>query len=135
MTTKACTLQSNLFTLFLEWRRWGVNEKNWKRGGGSYWRSTKSKNSFVVHCKFSYRNFVLQQGEFITSSIIEIEIKGNFDFGISRIMKSLDNFQRKLDTDTWFYAKLCFLALAEALSKHMMMLKDSVYFCKLFHFS
>eukprot|EP00997_Jenningsia_sp_PLL12_P009332 NODE_6274_length_520_cov_34.859873_g5506_i0.p3 GENE.NODE_6274_length_520_cov_34.859873_g5506_i0~~NODE_6274_length_520_cov_34.859873_g5506_i0.p3 ORF type:complete len:84 (-),score=37.64 NODE_6274_length_520_cov_34.859873_g5506_i0:74-325(-) len=30
-------------------------------------------------------------------------------------------------TDTWFYAKRCFLALAETLSKHMIMLKDLTY--------
>ncbi|KAH3764972.1 tetratricopeptide repeat protein 30A [Pelomyxa schiedti] len=53
--------------------------------------------------------------------------KGNFEYGIARIMGALDNFQRKLDTDTWFYAKLCFLALSEVLSKNMMILKDSVY--------
>eukprot|EP01105_Mastigella_eilhardi_P020137 TRINITY_DN4777_c0_g1_i1.p1 TRINITY_DN4777_c0_g1~~TRINITY_DN4777_c0_g1_i1.p1 ORF type:complete len:485 (+),score=167.48 TRINITY_DN4777_c0_g1_i1:624-2078(+) len=53
--------------------------------------------------------------------------KGNFEFGILRVIKSLDNLQKKLDTDTWFYAKLCFLALCEALSKHMMVIKDTVY--------
>ena len=30
-------------------------------------------------------------------------------------------------TDTWFYAKRCFLALASALAKHMIMLKDSSF--------
>merc|ERR1712031_133490 len=40
--------------------------------------------------------------------------KGNFEFGISRIIKSLEP-----------YEKSCFLALAENLSKHMLMLKDA----------
>lgn len=31
--------------------------------------------------------------------------KGNFEFGISRIMKSLEPYERKLGTDTWYYAK------------------------------
>jgi len=31
--------------------------------------------------------------------------KGNFEFGISRIIKSLDPYDKKLHTDTWFYAK------------------------------
>eukprot|EP00026_Physarum_polycephalum_P004296 Phypoly_transcript_04314.p1 GENE.Phypoly_transcript_04314~~Phypoly_transcript_04314.p1 ORF type:complete len:657 (+),score=128.79 Phypoly_transcript_04314:100-2070(+) len=44
--------------------------------------------------------------------------KGNFEFGISRIIKSLEPYQKKLDTDTWFYAKRCFVALAETLAKH-----------------
>ena len=39
--------------------------------------------------------------------------QGNFEFGISRIIKSLEPYEKKLGTDTWFYAKRCFLALAE----------------------
>mmetsp|Transcript_13033 Transcript_13033/g.35481 ORF Transcript_13033/g.35481 Transcript_13033/m.35481 type:complete len:98 (+) Transcript_13033:1743-2036(+) len=34
---------------------------------------------------------------------------------------------KKLETDTWFYAKRCFLSLIENLTKHMIMLKDSSY--------
>lgn len=45
--------------------------------------------------------------------------KQNFEFGIVRTMKSLEPFQKKLDTDTWFYAKRCFLFLIENLSKHV----------------
>mmetsp|Transcript_35996 Transcript_35996/g.119199 ORF Transcript_35996/g.119199 Transcript_35996/m.119199 type:complete len:544 (+) Transcript_35996:641-2272(+) len=51
--------------------------------------------------------------------------KGNFEFGIGRVMKSLEPYPKKLGTDTWFYAKRVFLALAETLAKHMIMLKDS----------
>lgn len=51
--------------------------------------------------------------------------KGNFEFGISRIIKSLEPYDKKLGTDTWYYAKRCFLALAETLAKHMIMLKDT----------
>jgi len=50
--------------------------------------------------------------------------KGNFEFGISRIIKSLEPYDKKLGTDTWYYAKRCFLALAENMAKHMLMLKD-----------
>lgn len=32
----------------------------------------------------------------------------------------------QLGTDTWFYAKRAFLALADTLAKHMIMLKDAV---------
>lgn len=52
--------------------------------------------------------------------------KGNYEFGISRVIKSLEPFQKKLGTDTWFYAKRCFLSLIENLSKHMVMLRDQV---------
>jgi len=53
--------------------------------------------------------------------------KGNFEFGIGRVMKSLEPYQKKLGTDTWFYAKRCLLALAETLAKHMIMLKDDTF--------
>jgi tetratricopeptide repeat protein 30 len=53
--------------------------------------------------------------------------KGNFNFGVSRIVKSLEPFQKKLGTDTWFYAKRCLLSLIETLSKHMLVLPDSSF--------
>uniref|UniRef100_A0A8C1KH37 Tetratricopeptide repeat protein 30 n=1 Tax=Cyprinus carpio TaxID=7962 RepID=A0A8C1KH37_CYPCA len=52
--------------------------------------------------------------------------KGNYDFGISRVIKSLEPYNKKLGTDTWFYAKRCFLSLLENMAKHMIMLRDSV---------
>jgi len=51
--------------------------------------------------------------------------KGNFEFGISRISKSLEPYNKKLCPDTWFYTKRCFLALADNLSKHMISIKDA----------
>lgn len=51
--------------------------------------------------------------------------KGNFEFGISRIIKSLEPYNKKLETDTWFYAKRCFLPLIENLTKHMITVKDT----------
>ena len=51
--------------------------------------------------------------------------KGNYEFGISRVMKSLEPYNKKLGTDTWFYTKRCFLSLIENLAKHMIILKDS----------
>ncbi|XP_058520211.1 intraflagellar transport protein 70A-like [Ochotona princeps] len=52
--------------------------------------------------------------------------KGNYDFGISRVIKSLEPYNKKLGTDTWYYAKRCFLSLLENMSKHTIMLRDSV---------
>jgi hypothetical protein len=40
-------------------------------------------------------------------------------------MKSLEPYQKKLGTDTWFYTKRCFLALFENMAKHLTILKDS----------
>ncbi|XP_075266117.1 intraflagellar transport protein 70A-like [Convolutriloba macropyga] len=53
--------------------------------------------------------------------------KGNYEFGISRMMKALEPFSKKLGTDTWFYTKRCFLSLLENLAKHMLVLKDEVF--------
>ncbi|KAK2587612.1 hypothetical protein KPH14_003739 [Odynerus spinipes] len=51
--------------------------------------------------------------------------KGNYEFGISRVMKSLEPYNKKLGTDTWFYAKRCFISLLEQLTKQLVVLKDS----------
>ena len=51
--------------------------------------------------------------------------KNNYEFGISRIVKSLEPYNKKINTDTWFYAKKCFLCLIETLAKHMIILKDT----------
>ncbi|NXK79654.1 T30A1 protein, partial [Amazona guildingii] len=53
-------------------------------------------------------------------------VKGNYDFGITRVIKSLEPYNKKLSTDTWYYAKRCFLSLLENMSKHMIMLCDNV---------
>uniref|UniRef100_A0A4W3IZ88 Tetratricopeptide repeat protein 30 n=1 Tax=Callorhinchus milii TaxID=7868 RepID=A0A4W3IZ88_CALMI len=52
--------------------------------------------------------------------------KGNYEFGISRVIKSLEPYNKKLGTDTWYYAKRCFLSLLENMAKHMIMLRDTV---------
>merc|ERR1712232_1307358 len=53
--------------------------------------------------------------------------KGNFEFGVSRIIKSLEPYERKIGVDTWYYAKRCFLALGETLGKNMILLKDDAF--------
>ena len=53
--------------------------------------------------------------------------KGNFGFGVSRIVKSLEPLKKKLGTDTWFYAKRCLLNLMEYSAKHMFIMPDSTY--------
>lgn len=52
--------------------------------------------------------------------------KGNYEFGISRVMKSLEPYQKKLGTDTWYYTKRCFLALFENMAKQIVILKDQL---------
>ncbi len=49
--------------------------------------------------------------------------KGNFEFGISRICKSLEPVEEKLGADTWYYAKRCLLALMDYMAKQRIILK------------
>lgn len=41
-------------------------------------------------------------------------------------MKSLEPFNKKLGTDTWYYTKRCFLSMIENLAKQLIILKDPV---------
>ncbi|KAM7290653.1 putative tetratricopeptide repeat protein [Ixodes scapularis] len=52
--------------------------------------------------------------------------KGNYDFGVSRVIKSLEPHASKLGTDTWFYSKRCLLSLLENLAKQVILVRDSV---------
>ena len=52
--------------------------------------------------------------------------KGNFQFGISRVIKALEPFNRKLGTQTWFYAKRSFCALIEQMAKQTVFINDAV---------
>ncbi|RKO95810.1 hypothetical protein CAUPRSCDRAFT_3594, partial [Caulochytrium protostelioides] len=53
--------------------------------------------------------------------------KNNYEFGIGRIIRSMEPFDQKLGPDTWFYAKRCILALLEALSKQLLILPDETW--------
>uniref|UniRef100_A0A915PTD2 Tetratricopeptide repeat protein 30 homolog n=1 Tax=Setaria digitata TaxID=48799 RepID=A0A915PTD2_9BILA len=52
--------------------------------------------------------------------------KGNYEFGISRVIKAMEPYDKKLGTDTWFYCKRCMLSLIENLAKHIINIRDSV---------
>lgn len=51
--------------------------------------------------------------------------KNNFQFGVSRIIKSLEPYDKKLGAQTWFYAKRCLCALIENMAKQLIMVEDS----------
>ena len=53
--------------------------------------------------------------------------KGNFDFGLSLIIKALDPVKDNLGTDTWYYTKRCLLALIEKAMKNQSVLDDRLY--------
>lgn len=53
--------------------------------------------------------------------------KGNFDFGIRLIIKSLEPVKDKLGTDTWYYTKRCLLALVEKIVKRSYVLDEGLY--------
>ena len=53
--------------------------------------------------------------------------KGNFEFGVSRIIKSFEPLHAKLNVDTWFYAKKNLLSVLEYSAKHMFVMKKEFY--------
>ncbi|KRY57296.1 Tetratricopeptide repeat protein 30B [Trichinella britovi] len=52
--------------------------------------------------------------------------KGNYEFGISRVIKALEPYSKKLSSHTWLYAKRCFLSMIENLVKHVLQIRDSI---------
>ncbi|CAG5118641.1 unnamed protein product, partial [Candidula unifasciata] len=52
--------------------------------------------------------------------------KDKHEFGMPFVIKSLEPCNKKLGTDTWFYAKRCFLSLIENLANHRIVIEDSV---------
>lgn len=50
--------------------------------------------------------------------------KGNFEFGLSRVIKSLEPYNKKLGPDTWHYCKICFLSLVELLMQELLVVPD-----------
>ena len=83
----------------------------------------------IFICKIS-KSFCFSSINLICFSLIDSSTlycaKGNYEFGITRVMKSLEPYSKKLGTDTWFYTKRCFLALFENMAKHLILLRDSV---------
>ncbi|CCD67547.1 Tetratricopeptide repeat protein 30 homolog [Caenorhabditis elegans] len=70
--------------------------------------------------------------KFFHNSIISLVIgslycsKGNFEFGISRVVKALEPPEKKLGVDTWYYAKRCIVAAIELMAKNLLVMRDSV---------
>lgn len=53
--------------------------------------------------------------------------KINYSFGIGRVIVAFQNFHKRMNIDTWFYAKRCILALIESMSKQVMIIPDHLY--------
>lgn len=53
--------------------------------------------------------------------------KGNFDFGLSLMMKSLRPLSSKLATDSWYYFKRCLIALVERLVRKRIAMENKLY--------
>ncbi|KAI6206463.1 Tetratricopeptide repeat protein 30 [Aphelenchoides besseyi] len=52
--------------------------------------------------------------------------KGNYEFGISRVIRALEPCEKKLGIDTWFYTKRCMLSMFEQIAKQILMIRDDV---------
>lgn len=67
-----------------------------------------------------------------------LSFQNNYEFGISRVIKAMEPQNRRLGTDTWYYAKRCLLAVTghlfflflmkvlESLSTHLIVIRDKV---------
>ncbi|UMM12321.1 hypothetical protein L5515_001158 [Caenorhabditis briggsae] len=70
--------------------------------------------------------------KYFHNSIISLVIgslycsKGNFEFGMSRVVKALEPPEKKLGVDTWYYAKRCIVAAIEMMAKNILVMRDSV---------
>ncbi|KAG9509857.1 Cleft lip and palate transmembrane protein 1 [Fragariocoptes setiger] len=53
-------------------------------------------------------------------------VKFNYEFGLNRVMKSLEPLSDKLNADTWFYTKRCILSMCEQMVKQTVVISDSV---------
>ncbi|CAM6126237.1 unnamed protein product [Calypogeia fissa] len=54
-------------------------------------------------------------------------VNHNFEFGIGRIIKSLEPYNKKLDMNTWSYTRHCFMALIDNLAKQMIVVSNKVH--------
>ncbi|VDK49873.1 unnamed protein product, partial [Anisakis simplex] len=52
--------------------------------------------------------------------------KGNYEFGISRVIKAMEPYDKKLGTDTWYYCKRCIISTIENIAKYIISIRDSV---------
>lgn len=52
--------------------------------------------------------------------------KGNYEFGISRIVRALEPYERKLGVDTWFYSKRCMASMLENITRFVIVIRDEV---------
>ncbi|KAL1114906.1 hypothetical protein AAG570_007730, partial [Ranatra chinensis] len=53
--------------------------------------------------------------------------KGNFEFGISRLIRSIEPYRMKLGTETWYHAKRCIISLVEHVAKRFVIPSDAFY--------
>uniref|UniRef100_A0A183CQM1 Tetratricopeptide repeat protein 30 n=1 Tax=Globodera pallida TaxID=36090 RepID=A0A183CQM1_GLOPA len=52
--------------------------------------------------------------------------KGNYEFGISRIVRALEPCEKKLGVDTWFYSKRCMASMLENIARCVIELRDEM---------
>jgi tetratricopeptide repeat protein 30 len=52
--------------------------------------------------------------------------KGNYEFGMSRIVRALEPCETKLGVDTWYHSKRCMLSMLENIAKCVIAVRDDV---------
>lgn len=54
-------------------------------------------------------------------------VKYNYEFGLSRIFKTLEPFEMKLNIQSWFVVKRCILSLIDSHCKQLICVKDDLF--------
>lgn len=54
-------------------------------------------------------------------------VKSNYEFGLTRIFKSLEPVKLKLTTQSWYHVKRCLLSLLDRHSKQMLLIRDDLF--------
>ena len=73
------------------------------------------------------------QAEFKHVSIVNLVIgslycsKGNFEFGLTLMMKSIKPLETKLGTDSWYYIKRCILAMIERVVRKRISIDEKLF--------
>lgn len=79
----------------------------------------------------SYNSY--SQSEFKHVSIVNLVIgslycsKGNYEFGLTLMMKSIKPLETKLGTDSWYYIKRCILAMIERVVRKRISIDEKLF--------
>ena len=54
-------------------------------------------------------------------------VKNNYEFGLTRMFRTLEPLERKLSNKVWFQVKRCILSLLDSHCKHLIYIRDELF--------